>query len=422
VVSTPYWHAKEMLADGRGRLVGVGDIKALSRTISELLGDEVERTRIRKQAFHYCRNMIWPKVARRYLDLFDEVRSRMATSIPVASSISRKISVSNIPTPRLDHVVRLSDDTGICHYAVRALPNWSFGYHLEDQATALVVASKFYKVFGTNLASSLAERYLRLIYFLLDQPNGVAGRLSYSRNVLEPATVSAVAKSVWALGYTVSNGPPLASETANDLFNDVMSSKAFDDANALPYVILGSADYLTRFPGASQIRRGLKRHAESLSTLVQNTDWSTWWQTSDMAVPIQALAVASLSLNSNELKILAQKMIDDLLRETCDGTVFLTRGNNPQEEELPVSVMSFIDALGALSKLNEDRSLLTAIRSAANWFLGENRRRTALYDFKAGSCSDALTASGPNENQGAESTLACLISFLTLYELASADL
>ena len=90
----------------------------------------------------------------------------------------------------------------------------------------------------------------------------------------------------------------------------------------------------------------------------------------------------------------------------------------PDDEELPITAMTFIDALGALYKLKREKPLLTPIRSAGDWFLGANRRREALYNFKRGSCFDALTATGLNQNQGAEATASCLISFLTLYELA----
>ncbi len=79
VVSTPYWAAEELLAQGRGKLVRFGDSKHLARSILEILSDDSLFLRIRKRAYEYGRSMIWPKVGQAYWDLF-EARS---PSIPV---------------------------------------------------------------------------------------------------------------------------------------------------------------------------------------------------------------------------------------------------------------------------------------------------------------------------------------------------
>ena len=138
-------------------------------------------------------------------------------------------------------------------------------------------------------------------------------------------------------------------------------------------------------------------------------------------VPVQALAVAADVLSSESLKKQARDLGVELQVATRDGTVFLKRGENPDEEEMPILSMSVIEALGALFKSERNPELLKSLRSAADWFLGANRRSEALYDFKSGGCHDALTASGVNQNQGTEATVSCLISFLTLYELAGTD-
>jgi len=131
-------------------------------------------------------------------------------------------------------------------------------------------------------------------------------------------TEVAVAKAVWALGYAVSHGPSLSAETANDLFNEIIPQRVFADINAIPYIILGTADYLTRFPGASAIRRCLANYAKTLCVELRSPDWLELWNSPDLGVPIQALAIASHILSSNELQVHAKKMAEDLRRENAE--------------------------------------------------------------------------------------------------------
>ena len=159
---------------------------------------------------------------------------------------------------------------------------------------------------------------------------------------------------------------------------------------------------------------------EMISSLL-NGKWIAKWPAPDIGVPVQALAIASDLLSSKALLIKAKTLSMDLRRETQEGTIFSGFGRGEEETEWPFTVMTFIDALGALYLIEKDPSLLSPIRSAGDWFLGVNRRKAAMYDFKRGGCFDALLAIGPNQNKGAEATISCLISFLTLYELAGAQ-
>ena len=126
--------------------------------------------------------------------------------------------------------------------------------------------------------------------------------------------------------------------------------------------------------------------------------------------------MASEALDLPELGRLALKQLEALIKKTDGGKVFLTPYDNPDEQELPTFASSFIEALGSLYNLGNDKALLKPMRTAANWFLGENQRGEALYDFTSGGCHDAITAGGLNQNQGTEATLHCIIAFLTLHE------
>jgi hypothetical protein len=219
----------------------------------------------------------------------------------------------------------------------------------------------------------------------------------------------------------VSHGSPLLASAANDLFQQLLPHADFDSFRACGYAILGAKNYLERFPGASDVRRYLIRHADCLEAGCGSSDWIDKWNASDWPVAVQALIVAATTLERESMRELSAALVGELLETTSNGTVFLKRGNNPNEEELPVTAASFIDALGAAFYDRRKKELLKPIRAAADWFLGDNRRGEAIYQFATGGCYDAVTASGLNRNQGTEATAYCLIAFTTLHRLAGMD-
>jgi glycosyltransferase involved in cell wall biosynthesis len=425
VVSTPYWHAQELLAEGRGRLVPPGDPDALAQEILDLLDHEVTLAAMRKKAYLYCRNAVWSSVARQYLDLFDEIRLRGPAAVPVATAMRRPLAASNLPTPQLDHLIRLSDDTGLAHHACRTVADWTFGYQTEDAAVGLVVTTKFHDLFKTEEASRLAERCLTLLQYLIREGQAeIPQRLTYARVPEGHLDDTGLGKLIWALGYATSHGPQLIRAPANDLFNQIVPDRAPGSARGAAYAILGAADYLRRFPGASAIRRYLEGQTQLLGEYCAQDEWFDKWEDPDWPVAVQALSVAA-GLSREQETAQQALMVTEKMRGLCaQGTMFPIRGTNPEEEENPVMAAVFIEALGAVLEMQTELGqesppdTVSAIRSAVDWFLGANRLEESLYDFTSGGCHDALTAGGLNENQGAEATLHCLLSFLTVNELA----
>ena len=418
VVSTPYWHAEELLADGRGRIVPPKNSEAIAQELNALLDDEVALAALRKQAYLHCRQMIWPKVARTYLDVFDEVRSRMSSVIPVASAIGSPLSATSLPSPKINHLERLTDHTGPAHHAVRGMPDWTFGYWLTDAAAALVAATKFHGVFGTESSAELAGRYLGLIHYMLNNQETPLGRIGYDRRPLAETTETDLGKTIWSLGYAVSHGARLTREAANDIFTTLVPEVALTEVRAMSYAVLGAANFLTRFPGASAVRRYLAQYIADISHFLSSPDWISSWREADYGVPVQAMAVAAMQLGSADLKHQLEAVARTLIERTDHGKCFMKPGDNPDEEELPVTAASFIEAIGAAYYVIPDHTLVPPLRAAADWFLGVNRRSEPLYDFESGGCCDALTASGTNQNQGLEATVSCLIIILTLSKLS----
>jgi hypothetical protein len=82
VVSTPYWHAAELLAEDRGVLVPFGDSQAIAREVAGLLRDSTRRQAIARNAYKLGREMVWNNVARLYMSAFEQARLKDAWLSP----------------------------------------------------------------------------------------------------------------------------------------------------------------------------------------------------------------------------------------------------------------------------------------------------------------------------------------------------
>jgi glycosyltransferase involved in cell wall biosynthesis len=419
VVSTPYWHAEELLAEGRGCLVPPRDSGALAREVIGLLDDEVKRTQIRKRAYNYCRGMVWSAVARSYLELFDEVRSHVPKQFALASDMRSPIAPTNLPSPKLDQVRRLTDDTGPARHARHSIPDWKFGYSLDDAASTLVACTKFFRIYGDKDALRIAETCLALLHTLIgdgESPRVSAG-LDYARHATGQATEDEIGKALWALGYTVLHGPEHLEVTAYELFHQLLPVASPGSPRAAAYSVLGAANFLQKFPGASAVRRFLEAQLNVLRQLVAEPGWIETWHSADWPIVAQSFSVVGQLKDDDDLRAEARGLIDQCREITADGTHFLRQGNNPEGEELPITCATFIEALGALFNDNHDPQLLLPIRAAVDWFLGANRLNKAVYNFATGGCHDAVTSAGINRNQGTEATVFCLMAFLSLNQV-----
>ncbi|MBN2804257.1 MAG: glycosyltransferase family 4 protein, partial [Deltaproteobacteria bacterium] len=292
VVSTPYWHAKELLSDGRGIIVPPGDHKALSREINGLLDDEVKLSAMRKRAYTHCQSTVWSKVAQQYIDLFNEIRQNAPVSVPVSASPRLPISATNLPTLKLDHLLRLTDDTGPSKHAKYSIPDWNAGYSLDDAAATMVASCKFHNTHGGEESIKLAETCIILFQTLISDGdcNGVAERLDYSRKKQGTASEDTIGMAIWALGYMVLRGPSHLVGVASDLFHQILPAGKMVSSRAACYAVLGAANYLKSFVGASAIRRFMQRQADVMSK--GSLNWYDSWETADWPLAVQAHFVA----------------------------------------------------------------------------------------------------------------------------------
>src|SRR5574342_1257472 len=142
VISTPYWYAQEMLAEERGALVPFRDPAALAAQVIDLLDNEAKRHAMRKRAYLYGREMIWPQVARRYMESFERARAERRHFIPprfAAKALDQR--PGELPPLKLDHLRHITDETGMLQHAIFTVPNYREGYTTDDNARALMVGA-----------------------------------------------------------------------------------------------------------------------------------------------------------------------------------------------------------------------------------------------------------------------------------------
>src|SRR6202166_781462 len=164
VVSTPYWHARELLSDGCGVLVPFGDAKALSIEVAGLLTNDVRRHSMRKRAYAASRSMTWVQTAKRYLSAFEAESENAQPGIllPTDAIVSGR-NGHVIPDVRIGHFLSLCDSTGMLQHAVHSVPDRSHGYCTDDNARALLFSSLLANFGEVQLSRSITARFAAFI-------------------------------------------------------------------------------------------------------------------------------------------------------------------------------------------------------------------------------------------------------------------
>jgi len=171
IISTPYLHAIELLEDERGVLVPFDDPQAIADQTIALLDNGTARHAMRKRAYLYARDMVWDRVAQQYMGSFERVyNERLRNPRATFSAQNTEKALDRLPAIKLDHLHRMTDDTGIVEHAVFVVPNYPEGYTTDDNARALIVAILL-EGFGSTApagALDLASRYLAFLWLAFD--------------------------------------------------------------------------------------------------------------------------------------------------------------------------------------------------------------------------------------------------------------
>jgi glycosyltransferase involved in cell wall biosynthesis len=432
VVSTPYWAATELLADGRGKLVPFGDSQQMAREIVEILRKDSLYYSLRRRAYEYGRSRTWPKIGQIYWKLFGSKRVLPRISAKTKLYAAETISSIEVPEPSLDHLDKLTDDTGLYQHAKFTIPNREFGYCTDDNARAVIAMTRYYAQYPEPEALRLLDTYLSFIIHSQSSDGSIKNFMDFDRTwrTDEPAH-DAFGRVLWAFGAVVAKPPaPPYLSIAKDCFDISVELVQRQLPKGMAYSILGMSDYLKQFPGAIDIKRQLELAADGLVKQYEESHYPDWqWfedaLTYDNAVLPHAMYIAGMTLDNKRYNEVADITCKFLLENTLNGTHFSFIGCNGWYErgekkatfdQQPIEAAGTVMMLKAAYEATQNERFLTLQRKAFDWFLGQNDLHIPLYDFRTKGCNDGLTPDGVNTNQGAESTLSLLLSLLTMVE------
>jgi len=437
VVSTPYLYAEELLANGRGRLVPFRDSESISKEINDLFSYERKRNTIRKKAYLHGRAMVWKEVAERYLRLVGEVfEQRPAYSGPLTVSNPIAKIIDELPGINLHHFQVLTDDTGILQHSFFTIPNREHGYSIDDNARALIVSCLYYNLRKDEQIIKSIKIYLAFIYHAFNYENNrFRNLMSYDRTWLEKiGSEDSHARALWGLGIAVNNAPNQAiRDMATRLFGDAITViESFTSPRAWSFAILGMYQYLETFGGDARVRKIQEILADKLYTLYKKNfkpDWP-WFEeklTYANAILSHGLIIAGhrtsrldmFDAGISSLEWLIEKQISPEGHISIIGNQNWYKKNGERSifDQQPIEIMNLIITCSTAFMFTGDEKWIDKARKCFSWFLGQNDLGDQIYNYQTGGCRDGLQSQGTNANEGAESTLAWLISLITMYKL-----
>jgi glycosyltransferase involved in cell wall biosynthesis len=440
VISTPYWYATELLAEGRGVLVPWRDPGAIAKEVIDLFDNPAKALALRERAAAYGEGMRWPAVARRYVDTFARAHSERAARLRTdfqAKTLAMR--PAELPEVNLEHLRLMTDGTGILQHATFDIPRYEDGYCLDDNARALllITLAEDAGIEGTPELRALASRYMAFVSHAFNKERGrFRNFMSYSRRWIEEAgSDDSHGRALWALGTVIGRSEdPGRHSLAGGLFQGALPAvTGLTSPRAWAFALLGIDEYLRAFQGDSGVESARKLLAERLLFRFRESCQHDWpWFEGELtycnARLSQALIVSGFRTGNEEMTAVGLRSLDWLvsIQQTADGYFapigsngFYRRGETKAAfDQQPVEACATVSACLDAQRATGDPRWAARAHTAFDWFLGQNQLHQSLYEPRTGGCRDGLHADRMNENQGAESTLSFLLALL---ELRSAD-
>ncbi|TVQ52104.1 MAG: glycosyltransferase [Phycisphaerales bacterium] len=446
VVSTPYWHAQELLADGRGRLFPIGDVDAFAQTIDSLFSNESELQTMRAAAYAFTRPMTWARVGEAYATLAEEV---LHEAVPRRSTVPGSVPAreSSLPELRLDHLLRLTDDTGIIQHATFSVPARRTGYCVDDNARALLVALLAHRVTGSLDARRLITVYLSFLHYCQHENGQFHNFVDYNRVVeTDIGSQDCIGRALWALGATVHIAPDEGTRRlARGMFDRAITQALEFGPRGQALAIMGLDAILRVEPDNAGFRATLDALAANLCQRFEHeadTHWQ-WFEpmlTYDNAIiPLALFTAFKITGDRKHLRVATESL--RFLEEVCFDAGRLTlignrgwhqrgergreggdggedgAGDKPAADEQPIDATAFVLAFRGAYLATGERRYLKRMRESFDWFLGANRLNIRMYDFSTAGCRDGLGIHESSQNQGAESTVSFLMALLTMLDI-----
>jgi glycosyltransferase involved in cell wall biosynthesis len=447
IVSTPYWHAEELLAENRGVIVPFQSPDAIAEAVSELLENDAERHAMRKRAYLHSRGTTWAKTARAYMASFQRARFERSLHPRAAQQDDSAInSAGLLPVLNPSHLLTMTDDTGILQHAIFSVPNTREGYTTDDNARALIVSVLLDENPGyadRREYPNLSHRYLSFLWLAFDADTGkFRNFLGYNRKWLENVgSDDSHGRALWSLGKVLglSQNAGLRGAAGRLFEAAVPATLTFTSPRAWAYCILGMQAYLDWFPGDRAIQSARNILANRLLDIYERSHSDTWkWFEKSLSYSnsrlSQALILAGWRSDNQRMIEAGMDSLKWLVAEQHrdDKEIFVPIGSNgffiegnekARFDQQPVDACATVSACLEVYRLTEESQWLDEARRVFSWFLGKNDLQAPLYDALTGGCRDGLHPDRVNENQGAESTLSFLMALLEMLttKVANAD-
>ena len=448
IISTPYWHAIELLDQGRGALVPFQNPDAIAQKTVELLTTPALRHAMRKRAYLFARDMVWKKAAQGYMESFARVRGdRMLSPRVQFSAHATPKALNQLPELKLTHVNGLTDDTGMLQHAIFTIPNRAEGYTTDDNARALiliVMMEQLSRSAARKIESPNPDWPFRYLAFLEHAFNSGNKRF---RNFLgydhlwreDQGSEDSHGRALWALGTLLARSENHGLRgAAGRLFEfSLPAALEFNSPRAWAYTLLGIQEYLNSYKGdrdAEKVRSVLGRRLLEMYESIRTPDWK-WFENvlayGNARLP-QAMLLAGSACSDDRMVSAGLEALAWLMEtQRCPTNGHFvpvgSDGFGHQGGELARFDQQPIEAAGAVSacleayRVTGDSHWRGEAWTAFNWFLGDNDLQLPLYDHVTGGCRDGLHPDRANENQGAESTLSFLMALLEMRSLQESE-
>jgi glycosyltransferase involved in cell wall biosynthesis len=427
VVSTPYWHANEMLADGRGCFFGFGNSVELAKVLNDLLDHPKKMADIREKAYAFGKSMYWHEIGHDYLVLFRKMLRSKKSIAPV------DYDLRFFPNYTLDYVKRLTDRTGILEHSIFHIADLKEGYCLDDNARALLLMLKDYTLNGDDDSLQYADTYLRFIRLMQTEDGSYRNELSYGREFTDKiVSEDAFGRTMWALGYLIKHATTdSAFQFAKDAYFRAMPHfEKLLSNRGIANTIIGICHVQQRYPDHGPMMQMLitltgkikKRYLEEC-----DGEWH-WFEkvlSYDNAIlPLALWHSYEITKDRETLRIAGEStrfleqhaFVNDRLSLVGNNPWFYKGGEKHPYGQQPINAMAMVMMFSRAYKMTNDEHFFIRMQTAFTWFMGNNDLFIPLIDEETGACNDGLEKFGVNRNQGAESNISYNLACLTVLE------
>lgn len=440
VVSTAYWHARELLADGRGVLVPFGHAAATGREIAALLTDDTRRHAMCEHAYAVSRSMTWERSAERYMLAFENARQGHSLKAIAGSKGAEPPSLTT-PDIQIGHFLSMCDDTGLFQHAVHSVPDRSHGYCVDDNARALLLACALNNPGEQRLSEVLTARFAAFVQHAWNpDTRRFRNFMGFNRTWLEDrGSEDSHGRTLWALGEAArGDASPSRRRWATALFAQALTSaESFRSPRAWAFTLLGLDAYCAAAPNdmhSKEARHSLADRLISCMALVETPGW-VWFEEGlayENARLPQALMITGMATQTPAYVDAGLRSLRWLMtQQTASAGHFRPVGTagfgelrkHPRAfDQQPVEATATIAACLTAWRADGDAEWKAMAKRAFAWFLGSNDLSVTLVDPRTGSCRDGLHPDRANENRGGESVVCYLLGLAEIRQLARVNI